>query len=67
MKEQCIKDQGVGWLLLNCVNTLQEDNEMGKEFTKQLMALWQASMAAYIEGPSLVTEGQNQLKSMLKS
>lgn len=69
MGEQCIKGLGFGWLLLNCINTLQEDNETGKAFSKQLMAKCeshQASMAADIEAPSLVTEGQNQLKSMLK-
>lgn len=64
MEEQCIKDEGVGWLLLNCINTPQEDNETEKAFNKQLMAKCeshQASMDTYVETPSLVSEGQNQL------
>lgn len=35
MEGQCLKDERVGWLLLNCINTLQKVDETVKAFNKQ--------------------------------
>lgn len=61
MGEKCLKE-GVGWLLLNCINTLQKNSETVKAFNNQLMAkceCHQTCVAASIEVlPSPVAEKQ---------
>ena len=68
-REQCLKDQGVGWLLLNWIHTLQKDNETVKAFNQQLIVKYeshQASVAASIGAPITYDWRENQLKSMPK-